>query len=327
MRRILFTYLVLTLVIDASRVRADEQPELSDPLTLDAAVAYARAHNPEIRAARARQHAAQARPTQVGALPDPTLDLAYHNETFDRFTLGDSDFAWVRIGASQEIPFPGKLGLKADIARQTAKGTHAAAQRVEREVVSRVKIAYAEYAHLQEQHHLLERNRRLLENLARSAETKYAVGEGIQQDVVRAQLELSMIEDRAITLEQRSRSQTAELNALLNRPTTAPLGEPQHLEERHLTQSLDDLIAAAQLQAPELNVASIADCRQRIRAGPRTPRLPAGLRGPRRLPEQGLARARMGGRHRDYAAAVLCVQATRRRARGGGHGHRGAAGA
>jgi outer membrane protein, heavy metal efflux system len=256
MRRILFTYLVLTLVIGASRVRAGEQPELGDPLTLDAAVAYARDHNPEIRAARARQHAAQARPTQVGALPDPTLDLAYHNETFDRFTLGDSDFAWVRIGASQEIPFPGKLGLKADIARQTAKGTHAAAQRVEREVVSRVKIAYAEYAHLQEQHHLLERNRRLLENLARSAETKYAVGEGIQQDVVRAQLELSMIEDRAITLEQRSRSQTADLNALLNRPTTAPLGEPQHLEERHLTHSLDDLLAAAQLQAPELNVAA-----------------------------------------------------------------------
>ena len=256
MRRILFTCLALTLVIDPLRVRSDEPPELSDPLTLDAAIAYARAHNPEIGAARARQHAAHARPTQVGALPDPMIDLAYHNETFDRFTLGDSDFAWVRIGASQAIPFPGKLGLKADIARQTAKGTDAAAQRVERDVLSRVKMAYAEYAHLQAQHHLLERNRRLMQNLARSAETRYAVGDGIQQEVVRAQLELSMIEDRAITLEQRSRSQTAELNALLNRPATAPLGAPKHLEERHLTRSLDDLLVAAQAQAPELTVAA-----------------------------------------------------------------------
>jgi len=123
-------------------------------------------------------------------------------------------------------------------------------------VVSRVKRAYAEYAHLQEQHHLLERSRRLLQNLARSAESKYAVGDGIQQDVIRAQLELSMIEDRATTLEQRSRSQTAELNALLNRPPTATLGAPRHLEERHLTRSLDDLLAAARAQAPDLTLAA-----------------------------------------------------------------------
>jgi hypothetical protein len=123
-------------------------------------------------------------------------------------------------------------------------------------------MAYAEYAHLQEQHHLLGAPSPPAEPGA-SAETKYAVGDGIQQDVVRAQLELSLIEDRATTLEQRSRSQTAELNALLNRPATAPLGLPQHLEERHLTRSLDELLAAAR-SGTELS-GSVADCRQRIR--------------------------------------------------------------
>jgi len=53
--------------------------ELGGPLTLDSVVGYARQHNPEIRAAVAKWHAAEARPAQAGSLPDPMLDLAYHN--------------------------------------------------------------------------------------------------------------------------------------------------------------------------------------------------------------------------------------------------------
>jgi cobalt-zinc-cadmium efflux system outer membrane protein len=232
--------------------------ELGDPLTLDAVVGYARQHNPEIRAAVAKWHAAEARPAQAGALPDPMVDLAYHNESFDRFTQGSSEFAWIRIGASQEVPFPGKLGLKERIASREAEQTHQLSRRAELEVVGRVKMAYAEYAHLFALLELLQRNRELLQKFARTAEAKYGVGEGIQQDVLRAQVELSLLVDRETSLEQRRQSQTAELNALLNRPPSAPLGTPEHSEEKHLKRPVEELLVEALEHAPEVNAAKSA---------------------------------------------------------------------
>jgi cobalt-zinc-cadmium efflux system outer membrane protein len=244
---------VLSAVRPAGGSGADSD-DLGDPLKLSAAVAYARQHNPEIRAAAARWRAAQARPSQAGALPDPMLDLAYHNESFDRFTLGDSEFAFLRFGASQEVPFPGKLGLKRQVATYAADEAGEEFRRVELDVVSRVKMAYADYAHLDELLDILRRNQGLLEQLARSAEAKYAVGQGIQQDVLKAQVELSLLVDRETTLTQRRRSQTAQLNALLERPAAAPLGAAEHPVQRALTQTLEELTAAAKAHSPELKM-------------------------------------------------------------------------
>jgi cobalt-zinc-cadmium efflux system outer membrane protein len=244
----------LALVVPMVSWGADGD-ELADPLTLDTVVGYARQHNPEIRAAVAKWHAAEARPAQAGSLPDPMLDLAYHNESFDRFTQGSSEFAWIRVGASQEVPFPGKLGLKQRIATTEAEETHQLSRRSELEVIGRVKMAYAEYAHLFALLDLLRRNRELLQKFARTAEVKYSVGEGIQQDVLRAHVELSLLVDRETSLEQRRQSQTAELNALLNRPPSAPLGTPEHSEEKHLKRSVEELTAEALEHAPEVNAA------------------------------------------------------------------------
>jgi cobalt-zinc-cadmium efflux system outer membrane protein len=254
MRRVCCLLVIAASMTAAAVGRADDDG-LGDPLTLAAVVAYARQHNPEIHAAASRAGAAAARPAQAGALPDPMVDLAYHNESLDRFTLGSTDFAWVRIGASQEVPFPGKLGLKRDIASTEADQAREASRRTELEVISRVKMAYAEYAHLEKLLDLLQRNRDLLQKFARTAEVKYSVGEGIQQDVLRAQVELSLLVDRETTLEQRRQSQTGELNALLNRPASAPLGAAHHLEEKHLTRSLDELTAEALEHAPEVSAA------------------------------------------------------------------------
>jgi cobalt-zinc-cadmium efflux system outer membrane protein len=255
MRRVRTVSACVALFFAPALCRGAETELLGDPLKLDALIVYAREHNPEIRAAAARWRAAQARPSQAGSLPDPMLDVAYHNESFNEITLGESDFAFVRLGASQEVPFPGKLGLKQEIATRESEEVREEARRVELDVISRLKIAYAEYAHLQELLELLQRNTAVLQKFARTAEAKYAVGQGIQQDVLKAQLELSLLADRETSLAQRQQSQTADLDALLDRPASAPLGRAEHLEERRLTRSLQDLTAAAQAHAPELKTA------------------------------------------------------------------------
>jgi hypothetical protein len=79
---------------------------------------YTLTHNPEISAMAQRWRAARARPSQEGSLPDPMVNTAHHNESFDRFTQGSSEFSWLRFGVEQEVPFPGKLGLKQRAAYQ-----------------------------------------------------------------------------------------------------------------------------------------------------------------------------------------------------------------
>lgn len=237
------------------RCRGADDHLLGDPLQLGNAIAYARQHNPEVRAAEARWRAAQARPAQAGSLPDPMLDVAYHNESFDNFPLGSSEFTWVEVGASQEVPFPGKLGLKQEIETHAAEQAGEEFRRVELDVISRLKMAYADYAHLDELLDILHRNKALLEKFARAAEAKYAVGTGIQQDVLKAQVELSLLVDRETILTQRRQSQTAQINALLDRPASAPLGAAEHPVEGSLTRSLQELTEMAAAHAPELKAA------------------------------------------------------------------------
>jgi outer membrane protein, heavy metal efflux system len=254
MRRIrILATVVAALCIPATGWAADND-DLGDPLKLEAVIAYARQHNPQIRAAQARATAAEARPSQAGALPDPMVDLAYHDESFNRLQLGSTEFAFVKLGASQELPFPGKLGLKREIATHGAEQVRAEAHRVEADVVGRIKVAYAEYAHLQEQLALLQRNRDLLQKLARDAEARYAVGEGIQQDVLKAHVELSLLVDRETTLDQRRQSESAEINALLNRAPWEVLGAAEHPVLRSLTRSLQAVTEAAHHRAPDLEM-------------------------------------------------------------------------
>jgi cobalt-zinc-cadmium efflux system outer membrane protein len=262
MRRARTVLVVALLLAVPAWCGAEDSSELGDPLTIGAVVAYARRHNAEIRAAEAKWRAAQARPSQAGSLPDPMLDLGYHNEGFDRLNLGETEFAWVSVGASQELPFPGKLSLKRDIAAREAEQTGAEFHRVELDVISRLKGAYAEYAHLDAQLEILRRNETLLEQVTRTAEAKYAVGEGIQQDVLKAQVERSLLTERETTLEQQRQSRTAELNALLNRPAAAPLGAAEHSTQGKLTRTLDELTAVAETHSPELKAAG-----QRVAGG------------------------------------------------------------
>jgi cobalt-zinc-cadmium efflux system outer membrane protein len=239
----------------SAREPAPADIDFAAPLHVEALVAHARRHNPEIRAAEARVRAARARLPQAGALPDPMLDLGYHNESFDRLTQGESEFAWLRFGASQEVPFPGKLGLREEIARRDAEREAALTRGVHLDVIGRLKVSYFEYAHLQELIAIVERSRGVLERIARTAEARYAVGEGVQQDVLRAQLELSLLLERLTRLEQQRRSTAAELNALLDRPPHAPLGPAEHVTRATIGHPLDALRAAAEAHSPALAAA------------------------------------------------------------------------
>ncbi|MBI4518083.1 MAG: TolC family protein [Deltaproteobacteria bacterium] len=232
-----------------------EPSPLGDPLTLEAAVAYARQHNPEINAAEASWRAAQARPSPAGSLPDPLINTAYHNEGFDRLRQGSGEFSFLRFGIEQEVPFPGKLSRQEAAARSEADREGARYRATVLNVVTRVRLTYDDYFLADKSLAIVHGNLALLEQLADGAGARYRIGEGLQQDVARAQVELSILHGRLVSLEQERQSAEAMLDRLLNRPATAALGTPAPVEKRPLSWSLDQLETLAGERSPSLEAA------------------------------------------------------------------------
>lgn len=234
---------------------AEDRPGFDGPVNLSDLRSYTLENNPDIRSAEQRWRAAQARPSQEGSLPDPMVNTAYHNESFDRFTQGSSDFSWLRFGIEQEIPFPGKLSLKEEVATHVADREGAMYRATTLNVLTRLRVAYSDYFVAFKSLEIIGKNKELLEKLTHAAEARYRVGNGLQQDVLRAQVELSTLLGRLTSLEQARQARAAELNAVLNRPPFDALGSPAPIEKSSLTYSLDDLERLARERSPYLEAA------------------------------------------------------------------------
>ena len=119
-------------------------------------------------------------------------------------------------------------------------------------IIARLKEAFYDLAFVHRSIETVEKNRRVLLDFAQTAEARYAVGRGVQQDIFRAQTEVSRLLGRLATLEQRKASLQADINRLLNRPPAAPLGLPQPIQMQPLRRSLEDFNALIEQASPLL---------------------------------------------------------------------------
>src|SRR5712671_6077676 len=211
-------------------------------------------NNPQIEAARQGWQAAKKVPTQVSTLPDPQFNLQHVSVGSPRPFAGytNSDFAYLGLGVSQDIPYPGKLRLKGEIAKRDADVSQEQIESVRRNVLAQLKAAYFQLAYLSKTLTILERDGELLKQAQQAADARYRSGMGSQQDLLQAQLqqtkllrEISMHHLEVGKLETR-------LKQLLNRPQDSPDIEPAELAETPLVQTYADLLAATQTQNPEI---------------------------------------------------------------------------
>ena len=177
----------------------------------------ARAQNPEILAAEARYQAMRQRPIQERTLPDPTVGVRYHNEQFDRITFGESDFTYLEFSTEQEVPFPGKLGLRGDIAEREADREKAMRDETVSMVLAKIAAAYADLAAVDRSTDILSQSLATLELMIQQAGQSYSVGTAAQADVLRATLERGGLHERLTVLKQKRTAAAAAINALLAR--------------------------------------------------------------------------------------------------------------
>lgn len=247
---------VLVMFFSSGLSRAqDTDSVLRNRLMLPELIHEVLARNPELEAARQQWEAFSQRITQARALEDPTLSVQWWNFP-ESFNLGRSGNTI--IGLSQQFPFPGKLALKEEIASRSAEMTEQALRARERDLIARVKRAYYDlflvHKAIQIHHEQID----LLRQFVESAIAKFRTGKGSQVDVLKAQVELSMLHQQLPVLEQRHDTAQGNVNTLLNRDPRFPLGRPQEPREARFDKDLDELFQMAVNARPELKAADLA---------------------------------------------------------------------
>jgi outer membrane protein TolC len=220
MKRIAIALLGLTLSLTVRTPLSAAEVAVND---VEALVAEALAHNPEIVASNEKWQMLVAKARGAGALDDPMLMLKIQNAMISDPFAFDRDATTAKvIGISQMLPFAGKRDLLRTGAEQEAKSVEW--ELAERKVELRRMIldAWAQLALVENSLRLVKENIALLDSLNRLAETGYGTGMVRQNEVLRAQLERSRMEEMRIGLEQRQKSLAAMFAALLHRPMDAP---------------------------------------------------------------------------------------------------------
>jgi cobalt-zinc-cadmium efflux system outer membrane protein len=235
-----------------------EQPLGSD---LTGLLDYARAHNPELSASRLEAEAALQRTDAADALPDPVLrtefmDITKRGTTAPNLLPGQSG-GGTRYLLMQSVPWFGKRDLQREVASAQAAQADGRVVASWSDLASRIKTTYAMHYYATASERLAQEALALLDSLESIAQTRYANGLGAQQDVIRVQVEKTMVRSELIALQNEGHHTHARLNALLSRPVNAPLVDPQQLPAMPSAAKLDEatLLERLRAQNPQQRIA------------------------------------------------------------------------
>ena len=222
----------------------------AEPRSVEHYVALAVASHPKIRAARRRVAAEQNRVPQVRALPDPTF-----GNTFWPAPDNALQTAAGRVGnqmsLTQSVPWPEKLRTRAAVVNREIEVARAELERVEREIVEAVRLAYLELWYATRAIEVVSSSEGVVDDLTRVAEARYRSG-GSQQDVLRAQLEADRLADQLTTLRRQREVAQADLAALIRRPLTDSPRAQENLGLGRVPGRLQEIVQAAERCNPEL---------------------------------------------------------------------------
>ena len=215
---------------------------------LPALVREALQKNAGIKSALGQVEALRRRVPQAKTLPDPTVSVGWAGNIVP-FQVQHLDPSSYRgVGASQTIPFPGKLKLRGEIADREAEAAWWDYEAARRDLVVSVKSAYYDYYFFTKAIEITQKDRDLLDEFASIADARYRVGKAIQQDVIKSQVEISRLQQRLTMLEQQRDTAIAKLNTLLYREPDSPLPLPSPVGQSKFDYSLDQLFQMAREQ-------------------------------------------------------------------------------
>lgn len=232
-------------------------PAGEDPL-LESLVQEALGRNPDLAKARTLVEAEKERIPQAKALPDPSLTLGLQNDGFKGLQIGKMESSYYQVMVTQPLPWPGKRGLRGEIASLGVEASRATADRARLTLVADVKRAYAALLLVRGQLELLDQQGFFWQKASDITRVRYEVGQGAQADLLRAQLEQNRIRQARLSLQAEERTQLATLNRLRGLAPETPIPTPGRLAET-VPSSLPAAawMERAEKESPELQAARI----------------------------------------------------------------------
>ena len=207
-------YATLTQHVQQARIDTDEtkatpipSPEFMGTHSLEEYIQIALGQNPRVQAVRKRMEALAHRVPVEASLQDPSLTVTVQPQPVQT-AAGQQDAI---LALSQRFPWFGKLAAKAGVAEAETNVARAELAAIELETVAKVKKAYFELFFVQKAIEVTEADQQLLLEIRTVADARYRSGSASQQDVLRANLEISDTESQLIQLRQQLDSAQARL--------------------------------------------------------------------------------------------------------------------
>ena len=203
----------------------------ADPV-LSGLVEQSLAARPEIQRAELLVRAQRERAPQVGALPDPRIQLGLQNEGLSRVDE-------VQIMASQSFPWSGIRELRREVVELGAAEALAGNARLRLDAEAEVRRNYLELLLARDRRGLLDQLEAVWQKSLGVARVRYEAGAGAQSDVLRAQLELHRIGLRRTTLQAEERARLQALNRLRAQPLDTPIETTLRIRDLEAPPSLE----------------------------------------------------------------------------------------
>jgi len=250
---------VLLLAFMASLSWAPQAlPQQRIPLTLAEAEDLAVAGEPGQAALLDRAAAMREAAVAATQLPDPTLRVGLANFPISGGGFSTEGMTQAQLGFRQTFPRRRTRALGGDQMRSQAEAFASGAAARERDVIAAVRGAWLEVWFAQEALTLVNESRPFFVDLVSITRSMYGVGRKSQHDVLRAELELSRLDDRIIDIERARAEAQAGLSRWLGTDARRPLAMARPDWDTLLTlEELQSQLAShPSLLAAEANVAA-----------------------------------------------------------------------
>ena len=258
MKQFLLKYILLTskvaVVICIATTGSAADTSIWAPQPLARLIEEGLANNQDIKSLESRVKSLREEIPFAGSLNDPRIGIALLNIPTDHFRFDQEPMTQKQIFIAQKIPWFGKLSLRSQQAAMKAIRQEAILKAKRLELAREIATTYYELGFISSGQKTNERLIKMLSQLLRVSETRYASGQGLQQDVLHAQVELSKLLDEQITLGKKRRTLEDRINSLLNRGSFIPVTPPESLPYPNPVLDMEELQTQALAMNPWLKV-------------------------------------------------------------------------
>lgn len=239
----------LSMLIPTSALAATP---ISAPPPLAEIIEEGLAQNKEIQSLQAQAESLKEEISFAGSLEDPRLGFGVLNLPTDNWDFDQEAMTQKLVFIAQKFPWFGKLSLKSKSQAFKASRQQAILEAKKLELARKIATAYYELGFVATNLEINKRLTTMVGQLLKVAETRYASGEGLQQDVLQAQVELSRLLDEKIDLKKRRRTLKDLINEFLNRESFMAVTPPLDLGYPDAEPDFEDLKKQSLTQNPWL---------------------------------------------------------------------------